>query len=177
MSKSRRRFLTRVSAGLMAAAAACRKPQPTTSTAEPTPGAPPAFGTAPDVGPPVSASTFAEAEKLVQFPMTPAERDTAAGNWRKSMAPLYERRTGPRKHTLDASVSPASQWNPVLHGQQIAVTQNVTQNRFAPGKSDPGPLPSNDEDIAFAPVTKLSRWIQSRQLTSARLTEIFLKRL
>src|SRR5690242_21568039 len=101
--KSRRQFLAGATA---AALAACNKtPQPA-ATAQP--GAPPAFGTAPEVGPAVSASTFDEAEKLVQFHMTAADRDDAAGNWRKSMAPVYERRTGPRKFALDPSVAPAS---------------------------------------------------------------------
>src|SRR5215472_17231650 len=98
MTNSRRSFLSRASAALMAATAACRQPA-TQSSVSPAPpaGAPPAFGTAPDVGPPVSTGTFAEAEKLVQFELRPDERAMAAGNWRKSMAPLYERRTGPRK--------------------------------------------------------------------------------
>ncbi len=39
------------------------------------------------------------------------------------------------------------------------------------------PLPSSDADIAFAPVTQLSRWIESRQLTSTRLTQIYLDRI
>ena len=39
------------------------------------------------------------------------------------------------------------------------------------------PLPSADADIAFAPVTQLSRWIESRQLTSERLTKIYLNRI
>ena len=39
------------------------------------------------------------------------------------------------------------------------------------------PLPARDEDIAFAPVTQLSRWIETRKLTSERLTEIYLHRL
>ncbi|HVH89319.1 MAG TPA: hypothetical protein VM912_21565, partial [Terriglobales bacterium] len=64
-------------------------------TTEPPPGMPPAFGTAPPVGPEVSPATFAEAEKLVQVQFTAAERGQAAGNWRSAMAPLYERRTGP----------------------------------------------------------------------------------
>jgi len=38
-------------------------------------------------------------------------------------------------------------------------------------------LPSSDEDIAFAPVTQLSRWIESRQLSSERLTNIYLSRI
>src|SRR5580693_8437159 len=95
MPNTRRHFLSRASAALMAAAASCRKPAPPSAALPP--GAPPAFGTAPDVGPIVSPATFVEAEKLVQFELSAAERETAAGNWRKTMAPLYERRTGPRK--------------------------------------------------------------------------------
>ncbi len=170
MAKSRRQFLSRVSAGLMAFAAACRKPSTTTGAAPA--GTPPAFGAAPEVGPPVSDSTFAEAEKLVQFEMSPADRTMAAGNWRKSMAPLYERRAGPKKLSLDASVSPATQWNPILPGQKAA----GARDRFVRTESEPG-LPATDEDIAFAPVTHLSRWIESRKLTSERLTSIYLARL
>ncbi|HEU4586909.1 MAG TPA: amidase, partial [Gemmatimonadaceae bacterium] len=39
------------------------------------------------------------------------------------------------------------------------------------------PLPSSDDAIAFAPVTQLSRWIERRQLTSERLTKIYLDRI
>ena len=39
------------------------------------------------------------------------------------------------------------------------------------------PLPAKDEDIAYASVRDLSRWIQSRALTSERLTRIYLDRL
>src|SRR5579884_1386719 len=171
MSKSRRDFITRVSAGLIATGAGCRKAEQ--KTAELPPGAPPAFGTAPDVGPPVSPATFVEAEKLVQFAMTPAEREQAAGNWRKSMAPLYERRTGPRKCSLDASIAPATRWDPLLPGQSAA----ATRDRFVQTGGDPVPLPSKDDDIAFAPVSQLSRWIESRRLSSERLTNIYLDRL
>ena len=38
----------------------------------------------------------AEAEKLVQFQLTPAERTQAAESWRVNLASVYERRTGPR---------------------------------------------------------------------------------
>jgi Asp-tRNA(Asn)/Glu-tRNA(Gln) amidotransferase A subunit family amidase len=138
-----------------------------------TPGAPPAFGTAPAVGPEVTPATFAEAEKLVQVQMTPAEVAQAAGNWRMAMAPLYEMRVGPRKATLEPTLAPATIWDPVLPGQK----SGPAQNRFVRGRIDPGPLPSNDEDIAFASVTRLSGWIEQRKLTSERLTNIYLKRL
>jgi Asp-tRNA(Asn)/Glu-tRNA(Gln) amidotransferase A subunit family amidase len=138
-----------------------------------TPGAPPAFGTAPAVGPEVTPETFAQAEKLVQVQMTPAELAEAAGNWRMAMAPIYEMRVGPRKATLEPTLAPATVWDPVLPGQK----SGPAQNRFVRGKIDPGPLPSKDDDIAFASVTQLSGWVEQRKLTSERLTNIYLKRL
>jgi Asp-tRNA(Asn)/Glu-tRNA(Gln) amidotransferase A subunit family amidase len=134
--------------------------------AGPTPGSPPAFGTAPPVGPEVSPATFAEAEKLVQVQLSPAERAQAAGNWRESMAALYERRTGPRQ--LAVEEAPASKWIP--GGTQPA------HDRFV-RSSQKSPLPRDEADIAFAPVSALSRWIQGRAITSTRLTEIYLDRL
>ncbi|HEY2012227.1 MAG TPA: amidase [Bryobacteraceae bacterium] len=173
MSNSRRQFLNRASTALLAATAACRKPSPAPDSAVLPPGAPPAFGTAPDVGPPVSPATFSEAEKLVQFDLSESERQMAAGNWRKSMAPLYERRTGPRKFLPPPSVAPASRWDPVLPGQHA----DPGRDRFIRTASAPVPLPSNDQDIAFAPLSLLSRWVESRQLTSERLTRIYLARI
>src|SRR5260370_599376 len=51
------------------------------------------------------------------------------------------------------------------------------RDQFIRSKSDPGPLPSKPEHIAFAPVTKLSRWIEQRKISSEQLTQIYLKRL
>ena len=90
----------------MAAAASCKLEQKPRGEAPPA-GAPPAFGTSPEVGPRVSTATFAEAEKLVQFELKPDERQQAASSWRKTMAALYERRAGPRKFAPDAPVAPA----------------------------------------------------------------------
>ena len=171
---SRRKFLIHAPISLLGAVAACRGGHmEATSPPMPPPGAPPTFGSAPDAGPVVSVSTFAEAEKLAQVTMTPAERDIAAGSWRSAMAPLLERRVGPRRVTLDPTVAPATLWNPVLAGERVG----STRDRFVRGTDDPGPLPASDADIAFAPVTKLSRWIEQRKLTSERLTNIYLQRL
>lgn len=139
----------------------------------PTAGTPPAFATAPAVGPEVDASTFAAAEKLVQVELTAPERKMAADSWRNSMAALYERRVGPRKVALPPSLAPFSTWNSVLpdHGP---VPQ---QDRFIRSGRDPGAVPSSDAQIAFAPLWKLARWVETRKLTSERLTEIYLKRI
>jgi len=97
----------------------------------------------------------------------------AAGSWRKTMASLYERRTGPRKLALESTLAPASRWDPVLPGLKVG----PERDRFIRSKIDPGPLPANEADIAFSPLTHLSRWIEQRKLTSDRLTRIYLKRL
>ena len=41
----------------------------------------------------------------------------------------------------------------------------------------PGRLPESDEEIAFAPVARLSQWLARGELTSRRLTEIYLARI
>jgi Asp-tRNA(Asn)/Glu-tRNA(Gln) amidotransferase A subunit family amidase len=179
MEKSRRQFLTRTSVGVFAAVAASHEgaanppDTPVGSSTGTPPGAPSAFATSPAVGPEVSPSTFAEAQKLARVELTEAERREAAGSWRVAMAPLYERRTGPKKVSLETTLAPASRWDPRLPGQQRA---NLTQ-RFIRGATQSAPLPERDEDIAFAPVTQLSRWIEQRQLSSERLTRIYLDRL
>jgi Asp-tRNA(Asn)/Glu-tRNA(Gln) amidotransferase A subunit family amidase len=182
---SRRQFLIKAPIGLLGAIVACRSNEQAAGThsatgaagapgaAAATPGAPPAFNTAPPVGPEVSPATFAEAEKLMQVSMTDAERQMAATSWRTSMAALVERRVGPRKVQLAATLAPATVWNPDIGGQPTG----PTRDKFARSATDPGPLPASDEDIAFAPVTQLSRWIETRKLTSDRLTRIYLDRL
>lgn len=171
MSKSRRQFLTQTSLSLLAVATASRSYAQQPSQLPP--GAPPAFGTSPAVGPEVSPSTFAEAEKLVQVELTAAKRAMAAASWRTTMAGLYERRTGPRKVALESTLAPASRWDPMLPG----LKSGPERNEFVRSNVDPGPLPARDEDIAFASVTQLSRWIEQRKLASDRLTRIYLKRL
>ena len=171
MSKSRRDFLTLTSLGILGAAAVSRIHAQNLSTLPP--GAPPAFGAGPAFGPEVSVNTFAEGEKLVQFPLTDAERTMAATTWRRTLASVYERRTGPRKLPLESNLAPATRWDPALPKVNIV----VQQNRFVRSKADPGSLPAKDEDIAYAPLTKLSHWIETRQIYSERLTHIYLDRL
>ena len=175
MSDTRRRFLKRSALGLAAVAAAPRASAAADGAQQAVPpaGMPPAFGTGPGTGPEVTPATFAEAEKLVQVDYTPAERAQAEGNWRMSMAPLCERRTGPRRVVLDAGLAPASRFDPVLPG----VSAGPSRTRVVRSAAVPGPLPARDEDIAFAPLTRLSRWIESRALTSERLTRLCLERL
>jgi Asp-tRNA(Asn)/Glu-tRNA(Gln) amidotransferase A subunit family amidase len=165
MSKSRRQFLASGSLGVLGiAVGSCKEEQK---------AAAPAVATSPPVGPEVSPQTFAEAEKLVQVELSESERREAVSNWRSAMAPLYERRVGPRKVALEPTLAPWSHGEAALPGQAAGPARNL----FLRSKTDPGPLPSHDEDIAFAPVTRLSCWIEKRQLTSERLTNIYLQRI
>ncbi len=172
---TRRQFLIQAPLAILTTVVACRDheaPQ-APSAGTPAPGAPPTFGTAPGAGPDVTPATFAEAEKLAQVTFTPAQRTQAAASWRQSMAPYLERRTGPRQFALAPTDAPAAIWNPVLPG----VVTGSSRDRFVRSADAHAPLPAQDVDIAFAPVTSLSRWIASRALASERLTSIYLDRI
>ena len=179
MSTSRRQFLASgalglagVAVGRRAAAKDDKRPPDLAAPGEAT--APPAFGTAPSTGPQVSAATFAEAEKLVQVTMSQKERAQAASNWRQSMAALFERRLGPRRLALGDGDVPATVWEPAAAAGAAPARK---KERFVRSRGATPPLPARDEDIAFAPLTTLSRWLESRKLTSERLTSIYLDRL
>ncbi len=179
MATTRRKFLAGSSLGLAALAigetgeTSAQGPQ-----TPPTPGATPAFGTSAPAGPEVSAATFAEAEKLTQVTLNAAERAEAAGNWRQSMAGLYRRRTGPNKVPLEAELTPGTVWNP-----QFAVSGELSAGAdqgaatFQRSTGPALPLPASDDAIAFSTVARLSHWIETRQITSERLTKIYLARL
>jgi Asp-tRNA(Asn)/Glu-tRNA(Gln) amidotransferase A subunit family amidase len=179
MSKSRRQFIRHTSLAVLGAAVAARSDaqdhvaENAQDAAQLPPGAPPAFGTGPAVGPAVTPTTFAEAEKLVQVEFTSAHRVQAADSWRVNMASLYERRTGRHSVALEPTLAPWSRYISVLPGQPAG----PQRDQFIRSKTDPGPLPANDADIAFASVTQLAQWIEQRKLSSERLTHIYLKRL
>jgi Asp-tRNA(Asn)/Glu-tRNA(Gln) amidotransferase A subunit family amidase len=157
--------------GLLAGALPAQAPD----TQNQTPGAPPAFGTAPAVGPEVSSATFKEAQRLVQVEMAEKDIAQAAANWRVSMAALYEPRVGPRKIAFGEADAPATLWNPAIPQSKSAHTS--AGDHFTRSADPHASLPTDEAAIAYAPVTHLSRWIESRAITSERLTEIYLRRL
>ncbi len=146
---------------------------PQTTAQAGTPGAPPAFGTAAVAGPEVTVETFAEAEKVVQAPLTVKDRAEVAGNWRQSMAALYERRVGPRKVAIPETVVPYSARTPTW-----TQDRGIASSSYRFSIQGDGPeLPKGDAAIAFAPVSLLSQWIYLRKITATRLTEIYLERM
>ncbi len=179
---SRRSFLSSASLTLAAAASAagCKAVLPRhepPDSQKPVPGAPPAPGEGPAFGPEVSPATFAEAERLVQVDLDVNEVGEAAGNWRTVMAPLYERRVGPRQVPLPPSVAPWSLTRPSQFDDAFGGYTPPQADLFVPPVTDPGALPESDELIAYSPVWQLGHWIRMRQISSERLTGIYLDRL
>ena len=88
---------------------------------------------------------------MVQVQYSARERVQAAGNWRVSMAPLYERRTGPRKVALEPTLAPETREVPEDRVPDLEV------NAFAPVAApaaevipdlEPSAAPPVDVDIA-----------------------------
>ena len=175
MADTRRNFLVKGSLGFAGAALAGPAAHAQVSATPQTPGAPPAFGTAPPAGPAVTPDTLRAAEKLVRVDYSETHLAEAAGNWSQAMAPLYERRTGPRELELGYDDVPATVWNPEM--KPFGGPSAGPVGAFQPSTAASKPLPGNDTDIAFSTVVELSSWIRDRKLTSERLTRIYLERL
>ena len=77
---------------------------------------------------------------------------------------------------LEAGLAPATLWNPMLPGVMPGKSGRGENSTFA------APIPAHRcrqmmPTSRIASVAQLSRWIQSRQITSERLTEIYIDRL
>ncbi len=86
---------------------------------------------------------------------------------------FQERYAQIRAVTIDNSVPPALRFDPQLAATASAVERPAPAQAQAAAVS----LPTSAEDLAFAPVTTLSRLLRSRQVTSTELTELYLRRL
>jgi Asp-tRNA(Asn)/Glu-tRNA(Gln) amidotransferase A subunit family amidase len=78
-----------------------------------------------------------------------------------------------RKLSIPRETTLALKFDPRLPGHSYP----AQPNRVRLARSDAPSLPRDDVDIAYAPVIWLSHWIQTRQLTCARLTDIYLSRI
>ena len=117
----------------------------------------------------VTEQTFAEAEKLHGLEFTASERSLMLSSVNDQVEAAKQIRA--LKIPNDGP-APANMFNPRL--PQTKIPQSATFRRSA--ETAPS-IPRNATDIAYAPVTHLSHWISSRQITSRRLTEIYLERI
>jgi Asp-tRNA(Asn)/Glu-tRNA(Gln) amidotransferase A subunit family amidase len=118
----------------------------------------------------ITDQTFIEAEKLAHISFTPPQREMM----QQSIPQQIDRFKRRVEHGyLPNQLAPAQTFDPRLHGMSF----DHVKPMFIRSSDDAGALPRNDEDIAFAPATKLSRWIERGELSSTRLTSIYLDRL
>ncbi|MBV9567165.1 MAG: amidase [Hyphomicrobiales bacterium] len=117
---------------------------------------------------PISAATIAEAERLLGVDYSDAERLQMVDNITGQIELAIKRRAT----RLPQGLAPATRFDPRLPGWKP-----IDAGVFRPGDAPVPPLPDQDVDIAYAPVTHLARWIRGGGLTSLRLTEIYLERI
>jgi Asp-tRNA(Asn)/Glu-tRNA(Gln) amidotransferase A subunit family amidase len=117
----------------------------------------------------ITPKTIEEAEKLHAVRFTAAQRVALAAAAPVQVAGIESLRKIERPLWL----RPALNFDPRLPGRRYPSQKNSL--RLAPAESSA--LPADDAAIAFAPVAQLSGWIRSKQLTSARLTQIYLERI
>ena len=161
MGHPRRNFLTGLIAGALASV------HSRTVNAQREPALPAGKVVPPEKA--ITASTVAEAEKLVGMEFTPEQRELLARSLPDQVGSFEARRS----YRLGNNVAPAYAFDPRVPG----VAYRRQANRIRTNQSRTLKLPDNEVDIAFASVIELSHWIRTRQLSSRRLTEIYMQRL
>ena len=117
----------------------------------------------------ITAATIAEAEKLHGVVYTPEERDQLVQTIGSQVAGVLQLRDVPR----ELSLQPAITFDPRLPG----VAYPEQEDRLEMSGAGPAPLPDDEADIAYAGVREQAHWIRTGQITSRRLTEIYLSRI
>ena len=121
------------------------------------------------VDPRITALNLAEAEKLIAVEYSPEQRELVLIDLEEQINRIKNLRSVP----LPNALAPASVFDPRLPGTDF----ELEQRPIVTSSNGPGPLPANDEDIAFTALVSLSEWLRAGTLSSTRLTEIYLARL
>ncbi len=118
---------------------------------------------------PVTAETVRSAEAIFDVRYTDAEREMMIDG----LEEWIYRTSRFRQISKPNELAPACSFDPRL----LNVDYPEQDNQLVRSGREAGALPSSDIDIAFAPVWRLSQWIENRQLGSRRLTDIYLDRI
>lgn len=119
----------------------------------------------------IDAETIAHAQKLLGIEFSAEERAVMAEGYERTVRAFVAR----RERTLPNGLAPAHTFDARAAGG--GARGGTVDAEFVRSADDPGPLPARDPDIAYAPVTRLSRWIERGELSSQRLTRIYLDRI
>ena len=112
-------------------------------------------------------------EKLMALQFTDSERESI-------LKRLDERRYNyerMRSHTIDNSIFPAIQFNPLTPINEQNKHRSKIRKPIKYTKIRNIKLPSKQKDIAFLPVTHLSSLIKTKKISSVQLTDIYIRRL
>ena len=118
--------------------------------------------------PPVDSDTLRNVEPLIDLKFTDQQREMMLLDLETQLG----RCAALREQALVNDLAPAEVFDPRLPGFEMPVAAASTFSHV-----DPPPLPSDEADIAFAPLTTLAAWLRSRVLSSVDLTNIYLARL
>ncbi len=122
-----------------------------------------------DKTPKITKDMLVESEKLAGLEFVDSERDLML----EGVNEYLEKYDEIREVSIENSVFPAVQFNPVLPGMKF----DKTSKPFKMSKIRPTKKPGRLEDVAFWPVTQLAQLIESRQVSSLDLTKMYLERL
>lgn len=117
----------------------------------------------------ITPATIDSAADLIGLSYTPQEKDSmisTLNNHRSNFEML-------RKTKLENAVAPSLVFNPLPQGFFPSQDQK-TYDWGLPSKVD---LPVKENDIAYLPVSHLSVLIKNKQISSERLTKIYLERI
>ena len=122
--------------------------------------------------PKITAATIAQAEKLTGMTFTPRERSMMVKTIQEQVRWIHNRMAGPE---LPDDLFPALTFNPLLPGHAphpTTASGNPDELRRFVRR-----LPADDAEIAYASIAELSHWLRTRELTSVKLTRLYLDRL
>ena len=119
---------------------------------------------------PLTPAMIEQAEKIAGLSFTPAERELMIEELNERLAD-YE---AMREESLPNDIPPALQFDLGVAGTR-APSGDI--RRLTAWEPPVAQRPTNDEDLAFLPVSHLASLIKSRQVTSTELTELYLNRL
>ena len=117
----------------------------------------------------VTLDMMRETAKLAGLDFTDEELELMTDEVNKN----YGRYREIRSVTLDNAVPPPLYFDPLVPGIDV----DRTPRGFRPSPPPDVNRPSNLEDVAFWPVSHLARLVETRQVSSVELTEMFLSRL
>ena len=119
----------------------------------------------------VTIEMIEAAQRIAGLSFTPAEQETIVDRLNRENSALTAFDTL-RDAAIDFSTQPALVFNPLPPGKALPSERRPLRRQDIDVS-----MPATDEELAFLPVTHLARLVETRQVKSSELTELYLARL